>query len=189
MLETEERRSDMRQSENLKLPLLDPQDLVQRSNINSLAEALDEKLLKKSTSALYGLPDTAVPDDVLVTLKALVESAQNSADSKISLLTGTYIGSGTYGSEGKNLLTAPSSPKFVFVAPKSPTSLNIGYYFTAVRGQNGAMANRVGSDTTNASDHFVSLDWGDTSFTWYSSQDEICQLNGAGKEYVYAIFY
>lgn len=54
----------MRKSENLKLPLLDPQDLVQRNNINALVEDLDEKLFKKTTAALYGLGADAVPDEV-----------------------------------------------------------------------------------------------------------------------------
>lgn len=58
----------MRQSQNLKLPLLDPQDLVQRSNINGLAETLDESLLKGSTKALYGLGADAVPDDAFAML-------------------------------------------------------------------------------------------------------------------------
>lgn len=58
----------MRKSENLKLPLLDPQDLVQRNNINALVEDLDEKLFKKTTAALFGMTASAVPDDVLAFL-------------------------------------------------------------------------------------------------------------------------
>ena len=74
----------MRWSENLNLPLLDSQDLVQRSNINALAEALDEKLLKDTTAALYGFGKDAVPDNVF---KRLVPALDNTFDFAFEKIT------------------------------------------------------------------------------------------------------
>lgn len=64
-----------------------------------------ENLLKVATAALYGLPNTAVPDDVLALLKPLVDNAQTSANNKARIAVGSYVGTGTYGASRPNSLT------------------------------------------------------------------------------------
>ena len=71
-----------------------------------LTDALNKyNLLKDVTAALYGLPNTAVPDDVLALLKTLVDNAQTSANNKARIAVGSYVGTGTYGESRPNSLT------------------------------------------------------------------------------------
>ena len=72
--------------------------------------------LSATTAALYGLPNTAVPDEVFALLKTLVDNAQTSADEKAKIQTGSYIGTGTYGSNNPNTLTFDFEPKLLIVS-------------------------------------------------------------------------
>lgn len=68
-------------------------------------------LLKDATAALYGLPNTAVPDDVLSKIKTLIDSANANANTKARIATGSYTGTRTYGASNPNSLTFDFVPK------------------------------------------------------------------------------
>lgn len=56
----------MRETENLGLPLLDPSDLVKRSDFNDAAKILDEKVgLSPELCAMFSLAEGAAPVDAL----------------------------------------------------------------------------------------------------------------------------
>ncbi len=76
-------------------------------------------LLKDATAELYGLPNTAVPDDVLSKIKTLIDSANANANTKARIATGSYTGTGTHGSSNPNRLTFEFAPKLVMVNDNS----------------------------------------------------------------------
>ena len=165
--------------------------LYPKTKVEQVEDAYaQQQILADSTKTLYGLDATAVPDDVLALLKTLVDNAQTSADEKAKMQVGSYVGTGTYGSDNPNSLTFDGKPKFVFVAQKAQsTSSARGYYFTAVVNQETAMVERVATDSTSTDAHFVQLSWGDKTVSWYSIANAERQLNTSGTEYVYTIFY
>ena len=83
-------------------------------------------LLKDATAALFGLGVDAVPNDVLVILKTLVDNAQISADERAKIQTGSYVGTGTYGADNPCSLTFDFVPKFLYI--KSTNSSSAGFF-------------------------------------------------------------
>ena len=60
-----------------------------------IGTAMDKaNTLTDATAALYGLSDSAVPNDVLKTIRPLISAAQGSADGKARIATGSYSGTG-----------------------------------------------------------------------------------------------
>ena len=91
-------------------------------------------------------------------------------------VTGTYTGSGKYGSSNPTALAFPYKPVFLHVGAKD-------YFlsFTAVRGQEFASYVLAGDY------HNVYLSWSSTGVSWHSShqvsgQGPIVQLNQAGRQ-------
>ena len=78
-------------------------------------------LLKDSTAALFGLGADAVPDDVFNNLLGQLGD-------KARIATGSYTGTGTYGSSNPNSITLSFVPKLVivfgwcYIAAMSPTT-------------------------------------------------------------------
>ena len=64
--------------------------------------------LKDSTAALFGLDNTALPDDVLVAIKTMF-------DGRVRIAHGTYRGTGVYGANNKNSLTFPFAPELLIL--------------------------------------------------------------------------
>lgn len=95
--------------------------------------------------------------------------------------TGSYTGTGTYGSSNPNILTFSFSPKFVLIhdGADSSTSYN-NHIAVAVRGSTIlSSSDEIGSGSNH-------LTWGDKSISWYYSGtgggNEYYQLNGAPKD-------
>lgn len=82
-------------------------------------------LLKDATAALYGLPNTAVPDNVLSKIKTLIDSANANANTKARIATGSYTGTGTYGSSHPNSLTFEFAPKVFAIYKADSYALNM----------------------------------------------------------------
>lgn len=85
-------------------------------------------LLKDATAALYGLSAAAVPDQVLAMARNLISAAQNTANGRVQIAMGSYVGTGVRSTEANPLvLTFPFSPALVFVAynneiqPRTPS--------------------------------------------------------------------
>lgn len=105
---------------------------------------------------------------------------------RVRIATGTYTGTGTYGSSNPNSLTFGFEPKLVIV---SATSLTIGYGSTITRsnwklwiGQPNAY---VGYANGNVEDTYIVKG---NKFSWYNSSyhgSADMQLNDSGQTYYY----
>ena len=145
-------------------------------------------LLTDATAALFGLGTDAVPDDVLEKARSLITAAQNtansaknSADSKIAMVTGSYKGTGTAGSSNPNTLTFSSKPKLVIVRRGGDGQSNSGAMFI----------NPYTTGVFDVGDSHVGLSttWTSNGIKWYSTvENSSIQLNASGKTYYYAAF-
>ena len=86
------------------------------------------------------------------------------------LLTGSYIGTGTYGSAHPNTLQFPAQPLAVF--------LHGDRNCWAIRGETRA------SVSYGSGGGFITADWSDAVFCWYGD-DEYVQMNAEGESYSY----
>lgn len=70
-----------------------------------------EETLSEETKTTLGLGTDAVPDEAFNVLKTLVDSNTETITSGAKISTGSYKGTGTYGSSNKNMLTFDFAPK------------------------------------------------------------------------------
>ena len=152
-----------------------------------------ETLLKDATAALYGLDATAVPDEVLAAARSLISTAQGTADSRSKIETGSYIGTGTYGSDNPCSLTLPFPPKFGVIASRR----SIGFYLSG----SDSMWVMVYNSSYNSSRHDVgslTASEADSTVQWYTaglttvngltSASALFQLNVSAETYDYCFF-
>ena len=143
-------------------------------------------LLKDATAALYGLDATAVPDEVLVAARTLISTAQKTADSKCKIVSGSYTGTGTYGSGNKNSLTFDGTPKLLIVS-STVTSAYGGRrtypQLIFVYGESGDIASLITSGSEVFSSATVS--GSGNTVSWYSADAAAQQLNVSGTKYNY----
>lgn len=130
-------------------------------------------LLKDATAALFGLDNTAVPDDVLAAIPALI-------DGRAKIVTGSYTGTGTYGSDNKNSLTFEFVPKLVVILPEGTYSPNV---LLLVNG-----LTRTGILEKSSSYWALTVSWSDNTVSWYAPNgtdggEE--QMNKSGITYRY----
>ena len=145
-----------------------------------------ETLLKDATAALYGLDATAVPDEVLASARSLISTAQSTADSKCKIVSGSYVGTGTYGSDNKNSLTFYSPPKMLIVTyPGRVSSFTTYGLLLYISGFNGLAPSLF----TNRTDGFyvVTISGSDNTVSWYSTESAEYQLNKSGVTYNYIV--
>ena len=145
-----------------------------------------ETLLTDATAALYGLDATAVPDEVLVAARSLISTAQSTADSKCKIMSGSYVGTGTYGKDNKNSLTFYSPPKMLIVtSPGRVHSFTTYGLLLYISGFNGLAP----SFFTNRTDVFymVTISGSGNTVSWYSTESAEYQLNKSGVTYNYIV--
>lgn len=75
-----------------------------------------DTLLKQTTAALLGGDSSMVPDEALVALKNLIDGITPAGIGAAQLSSGTYRGTGKYGSGQKNSLTFGFEPKLLIVS-------------------------------------------------------------------------
>lgn len=90
---------------------------------------------------------------------------------KLQIQTGTYVGSGVYGSTNQNSLTFEFVPKIVIVLSKTETALNNQDSFIYI-GQPGSTWNQM-------------FDLNLKTLSWHSERSEQKQCNTAGSTYYY----
>lgn len=140
-------------------------------------------LLKDATAALYGLPNTAVPDDVLSKIKTLIDSANANANTKARIATGSYTGTGTYGKSNPNSLTFDFEPKLLIVGQRARglhARGNSNRWYDSVIWIFGQEFAEVYSDT--GAEVYFSVS-GNT-ISWYGTT-AANQLNYGSAEYIY----
>lgn len=122
-------------------------------------------LLKDTTAALFDLGTAALPDDALSYIgrtRLLVES-------------GTYLGSGTSGSNNPCTLTFGFKPEIIFVCSSSQASAGaVGNKFFAINGQTKAEVKSYTSGDTGLLS--ITLQWNGNTVSWYGSSTG-AQLN------------
>lgn len=103
----------------LTLPEIRKQVLNIHAEVDEKIKGIDaypkEETLTDATKTLYGLGTDAVPDDVFGFLKTMV-------DGGVKIATGSYVGTGTYGSSNPTSLTFDFVPMLVLVAKKAAGS-------------------------------------------------------------------
>ena len=153
---------------NFNLCQWEAEDQVLRTDFNTDNARIDAALAAKADkSALNSLQSTVNSQGAALSLR------------NCRFVTGTYTGSGKYGSSNPTALAFPYKPVFLHVGAKD-------YFlsFTAVRGQEFASYVLAGDY------HNVYLSWSSTGVSWHSShqvsgQGPIVQLNQAGRQYFY----
>ena len=100
---------------------------------------------------------------------------------RAQLATGSYTGTGKFGSANPNTLTFPFEPKFVFVTHQS------GEWYrqtlAGIRGMTGAYVYQsvLNSDYYNR----ATLTWDGKKLKWYNSGGAYYQLNESNAKYFY----
>lgn len=140
-----------------------------------------QQILSDATKVLYGLGANAVPNDVLSLIKTLIDSANNNANTKAKITTGSYVGTGKSGSSNQNTLTFPFAPKVVFIGQQNGEGR--GIFISA--SQYGDT--RISPTISNAAagSYGVALTWYGNSVSWYNGYIGECQLNASGRTYNY----
>ncbi len=145
-------------------------------------------LLKDATAALFGLGNSAVPDNVLEILSdaALLKNGalqlpSGSKVSQVKIQTGTYTGTGTAGQSNPNSLSADFNIAFmaVYDANERYFEGNPMVAFSSIN--NSAWIN------TGAGEHCV-FNWEGKKVSWYDSNGiDSYQLNESGRTYGYIL--
>lgn len=95
---------------------------------------------------------------------------------KVSVETGSYTGTGTYGSRNLNTIHLSRAPKLVFITPYNGADRIMLFVF----GGNSSFSGYSGS----ASLSYQQIVSDGTDFSWYANNADI-QLNNSGTKYVY----
>lgn len=138
----------MEQTKNLNLNRWAPEDFVRLTQINQNFDKIDEEV------------------------GALRKATQTAGNCRI--VTGSYVGTGSYGSATPNALTFPGKPLMVFV--------NGGYSFAAIATTDTTAVFQTGGNQY----YSLYLSWSGNTVTWYNGVLPELQLNTSGKIYYYA---
>lgn len=146
-----------------------------------------DTFLKDTTAALFGLGNTALPDEILQALSnaafyknGVLQTVLGSQISQVKITTGSYVGTGKDGASAPNSLSADFNIDYFLVQPEGVISSQY-YKFSpigAVKGLNAYFPPGSGS--------LVSISWNNKSVSWYSDNDTF-QANESGRTYKYLI--
>lgn len=150
-------------------------------------------LLNDATAALYGLPNTAVPDDVLSKIKPLIDSANANANTKARIATGSYTGTGTYGSSNPNSLTFDFVPKFIWLYGQMHNerwghlNYNLGYCTVVATDTltTDFVGNRGFYQVGDYNTMYAKKSADGKNVQWYVTQNAAGQYNASGYTYYY----
>ena len=142
--------------------------------------------LTDSTRTAYGLGSSAVPNSIFAIARTLIQNAQDTADSKCLVETGSYTGTGTYGNDNKNTLTFGSAPKMLIVSAGASASYSqtINTLMIILYGMTGVVMTSMDSSGTNNMT-LVNISQSGNNISWYGSDTAEGQLNKSGKTYYY----
>ena len=84
-----------------------------------------QQILSDTTKTLFGLGSSAIPDDVLSTIKQLL-------DSKSRIAIGSYIGTGGSGESNPNSLNFDFEPSVLIILYKGLMSDSSGYSYSMI---------------------------------------------------------
>ena len=137
-----------------------------------------QQILADSTKALYGLGNDAVPDDVLIAIRTMLETMETNA---VRIAIGSYSGTGKSGKNYPNSLTFDFAPKFVYIMSSSEISSSYNRLLL-IRGCTKAISGES-SSTENT------ITWSGNTVSWYTGTTQTehiaGQLNKSGTTYRY----
>ena len=102
----------------------------------------------------------------------------------VKIATGSYVGTGKYGSDSPVTIKTPFKPKFVVIQSKSNISSYNGHVGVAAYGAGWI---KISSSYNSTSDQPAALIWMDDGVSFYSGYGDYNQFNFKA-EYVYTIF-
>lgn len=153
-------------------------DLVRADSPTQEGTPLNKaSLLKDTTAALYGLTVSAVPDEVLAAIKSLIDAANANANTKAKIQTGSYVGTGTYGSSNPCSLTFDFVPRMVVVVGCFVRSYEVTQSETIVMVNDSNGCSGFVSPPNTATYLQQNITWSGTSVSWYNTSSVIAQLN------------
>lgn len=154
-------------------------------------------MLTDETAALYGKDGNAVPNEILNILsKAVLFKGGFSVDALGNLagaqiLTGSYVGTGTYGANNPNQLRFDFAPKLLWVVAKwdglsytsilhfaDGESITLGEFLTTEYKSGAGLK----SDVSTTSSYGKKSEDGKTIY-WYNTNSADSQLNSASYNY------
>ncbi len=142
-------------------------------------------LTDETVQAIFGaLDDSKTPNDAFAALAVAIASGTK-------IQTGSYVGTGTYGSANPCSLTFDFEPKLIIICGRAVwlASIFVNPSPFAYSGGNGQSSN--GEKFPE-----IALTWGDNNVNWYASgrfmggsgsstQNAWCQLNASTDQYFY----
>lgn len=141
-------------------------------------------LLSDATAALFGLGTNAVPNDAFAAIKRLIDNNSLAIANSVKIATGSYNGTGTYGSANKNTLTFGFEARWVFIIEEF-RDLNTSAFSEYMQLINPLAAAVMESSSANNPGSKTNVTWSDTGVSWYSSEGVIGQQNRSGYVYRY----
>lgn len=100
------------------------------------------------------------------------------------IVTGTYTGTGGYGTSNRKTLTFSAPPKLLVVMPETNTSNGLRGGFIALRGISSSRTGGIMADVTGDWGQLY-YTWDGNTVTWYSLNNEYSQQNLNGMTYYY----
>ena len=158
------------------------------------------KLSDTPSAAETEINGTAATPAMVYAVKTVADAAASTANQALTLaggkadatVTGTYIGSGSYGANNKNYLTFTKIPTVIYISNKPNRSnseallvivprLKIGYSFSNTGPSNSA--------PNAAWNTLLEVSVSGTTVSWYSTRSEGSQGNNKGETYTYYAMY
>lgn len=122
-------------------------------------------------------PDSGTVDDTIYEYLGVPFERFSTAP---QIETGSYTGTGTYGSSNKNSLTFSFVPKLVFI--RGPRAAPNAFCCFVYDSTNADMVYEGGSTSVSKTQIIT---WSDKTISWYSSSSALIQMNQSNKIYVY----
>ena len=144
----------MNYTTNYQLPQWVKEDRIMMEDFNDMAARVDEALGE-------------VSGDVAA------QTAAIAAKGNCQIYTGSYVGTGKYGSSNRNSFTFPGKPLIIFVGDCSSD----GNFLLGIRGATQTYAQGSGPN-------LIGITWGENSISWYNHQYAAGQLNSSGVTYM-----
>lgn len=150
-------------------------------------------LLKDATANVFGLNANAVPNDVLVAIKSLIDAAVATADSKAKIATGSYVGTNTGGASYPNSLTFDFVPVFVCMiasdyngVPNAWSGFSQAGLVVAIDGLTTSYKQGFGFFTNTGNYSYAKKSEDGKTIYWYNTETNSAaayQLNASGRTY------
>ena len=158
------------------------------------------KLSDTADSSLGSSSGTAATPAMVYAVKTAADAAASTANQALTLaggkadktVTGTYIGSGSYGANNKNYLTFPKIPTVIYISNKPNRSNSEALLVIVPRLKIGYSFSNAGPSTSapnGAWNTLLEVSTSGNTVYWYSTRSHGSQGNNRGETYTYVAMY